>query len=408
MAFFGCVAAARGVRDLRLLGGACVAALMLVLSAPGAARAAEEAVSPAAADVSARLPAVPASGEMGFVFSAFWAAVYPGMKENCPDGWANLVRENYLSTQSPDERTRLMQPVNEPELTQKWKAYAFGPNHTNICTNYDQFPDHPLYKTVQGKISYGLNLDDNKNDDPYLCAHEKFTSPTGETGIDNQAYRALGCERTWRGPDGKIGDIFPGFKGQLATGEYTIVMILRGVHNLVNDDNVEVILASSLDKPIVDTQQNFIRDASYSVAPTPRWRNVLHGRIVNGVLTTDPQDVLLTRPIGLGGPRGLKVEWDFGRSRLHLAFRPDGSLEGLMGGYQPLIAFMEHQTLGGQGSATVAGIDCASQFVTLKKLADGGRDPKTGQCSRISSAFQVETVPAFVFDHPPTRTAEAK
>ena len=49
-------------------------------------------------------------------------------------------------------------------------------------------------------------------------------------------------------------------------------------------------------------------------------------------------------------------------------------------------------------AALVAGIDCAAYHATLKKLADGIRDPRTGQCSGVSSAEQMSAVPAFVND----------
>jgi hypothetical protein len=389
--------------------GASFAAFLLTMLTPAAGLEAASTGDDTASGTSAKLPVPPASGEMGFVFSNFVAAVYPGLKDNCPDGYSPRVRDNFLASLPQAEQDRLSLPANEPELTKRWKAYGFGPNNTNICTNYDKF-DHPLYKFVQGKVAYGVNLDGGKDaasGNDYVCPHEKFTSPDGEPDIDNQAYRAFGCDRNWRGPDGKAGDIEPGFRGVLASGEYTIVMILRGVHSLINDDDVEVIVASSFDKPIVDTQLNFIHDASYHVVPNPRWRNVLHGRIVNGVLTTDSKDILLTRPIGLGGPKGLRQEWDFARSRLRVSFRPDGTVEGVLGGYQPFMSFMYHQVSGGAGSVTVAGIDCASQYNTMKALADGGRDPKTGQCTRISSAWKVAAVPAFVFDSPETKTAGA-
>jgi hypothetical protein len=399
MVFMAYRFADRTARDARTLRSACLATFM-ILMASGAASA-----GPA---TSAQLPALPASGEMGFVISTFGVAVHPG-KEACPNGLSNMVRDNFLSTLPPAERERLLKPENEPELTKDWKAYGFSPDHRmNVCANYDKF-DHPLYKTVQNKIAYGLNLDGDssgKPNDPYVCPHEKFTSPMGEKGIDNQYYRALGCERNWRAADGGVGaDMAMGYKNSLMS-DYTIVMILRNVHSLVNDDNVEVILASSRDKPIVDTQQNFIRNASYQVTTNPHWRNVLHGHIVNGVLTTDPKDVVLERQLGVR-PRGVPTDWDFARSRLQLAFKPDGTLDGIVGGYVPLTAFMLQQIGGGAGTVTVADIDCASQYLTIKALADGERDATTGQCHRISSAMHIEAVPAFVFDQT-TTTADAK
>jgi hypothetical protein len=383
-----------------MLRTASIASFM-ILMASGATGAAPPA--------SAQLPAPPANGEMGFVFSTFVDAVYPGMQDACPNGTANMVRDNFLSTLPPAERERLLKPENEPELTKDWKAYGFSPDHRmNVCGNYDKF-DHPLYKTVQSKIAYGVNLDGDASGesphDPYVCPHQKFTSPMGEKGIDNQYYRAMGCERNHRGPDGKIGDILIGDKSALMS-DYTIVMILRNVHSLVNDDNVEVILASSQDKPIVDTQQNFIRNASYQVTTNPHWRNVLHGHIVNGVLTTDPKDVVLERQLG-NRPRGVPTDWNFARSRLQFAFKPDGTLDGVIGGYVPLIMYMLQAIGGSAGSVTVADIDCASQYRTIKALADGERDPATGQCNRISSAMHIEAVPAYVFDHS-TTTADVK
>jgi hypothetical protein len=327
----------------------------------------------------------------------------------CPNGLSNMVRDNFLSTLPAAERARLLKPENEPELTKDWKAYGFSPDHRmNVCANYDKF-DHPLYKTVQNKIAYGLTLDGDsggKPSDPYFCAHEKFVSPTGEKGVDNQYYRALGCERNWRAADGGVGaDMAIGYRNALMS-DYTIVMILRNVHSLVNDDNVEVVLASSQDRPIVDTQQNFIRNASYQVTTNPHWRNVLHGHIVNGVLTTDSKEIVLERQLGVH-PRGVPTDWNFARSRLQLTIRPDGTLDGVLGGYVPLTAFMLQQIGGGAGTVTVADIDCASQYRTIQALADGERDPATGQCHRISSAMHVEAVPAFVFDHT-TTTAAAK
>lgn len=54
--------------------------------------------------------------------------------------------------------------------------------------------------------------------------------------------------------------------------------------------------------------------------------------------------------------------------------------------------------IGGIGSATVAGIDCAQQLATARKFADGLRDPKTGKCTAVSSAAQIRAIPAFVSD----------
>jgi hypothetical protein len=363
-----------------------------------------------------QIPNLPANGEMTFVLSDLSPLVYPGW-DACPTGWARTNKEQFLATVSAEEQTRLLKPENETELTGKWKASTSGPENTNVCSNYDRFPNRALQATVQNKVAYGVNLDgtqDGMPKDSYFCPHEKFESPLGERGIDNQAYRAHGCSRIYRGPGGGEAEASVAGKGQVTTGQFTAVMILRGVDSWVHDDHVEVILASSDQQPIVDNQHNFARSASYNVSNNPRWRNVLHGEIVNGVLTTDSKDILLLRTRGLKGYKpkpgaGSNWDWDFEKARLRLAFRPDGTLEGVLGAYELPVDLLHAMIGGGRGTAQIAGIDCAAMFNTLMKLADGGRDPNTGQCTRDSTAYRVTATPAFVFDHPPqsVKTAAA-
>jgi hypothetical protein len=362
----------------------------------------------AAPSAISQFPAPPANGEMAFVFSDLSPLVYPGW-DACPTGWARTNKEQFLATVSPAEQVRLLKPENETELTGKWKASTLGADNTNICSNYDRFPNRPLQAMVQNKLAYGLNLDgtqDGKPKDSYFCPHEKFESPLGDRGIDNQAYRAHGCSRIYRGPGGGEAEASVAAKGQVATGQFTVVMILRGVDSWVHDDHIEVILASSDQQPIVDNQRNFARNASYHVSNNPRWRNVLHGEIVNGVLTTESKDVVLLRTRELKGYKpkpgaGSNWDWDFERARLKLAIRPDGTLEGILGGYELPVDLLHAMIGGGRGTAQIAGIDCAAMFNTLMKLADGGRDPNTGQCTRDSTAYRVTATQAFVFDHPP-------
>lgn len=363
---------------------------------PGNARAAAD----------ADLPAPPANGEMGFVFSHFAPAIYQG-KEDCPDGPVTTLRENYLQTQAPAERLRLIDKANAQELTARWTGYAFGPDNINICTHPDKF-DRPPQRMVQGGIAQGLNLDDDDGDGssvPGDCAHQNFTGPAGEHGVDNQMWRAMGCVRTWRGVDGTGGDIVRGLTQFLISGEHTQLLLLTGVDSLADDPDVTVIYANSEDRAVVDSRQNFVPGASYTVVDNAAHRNVLKGRIVGGVLMTDPAHIRLRQTWGQGSERdirGARTEWDLDRGRLRLAFQPDGSLKGLVGGYQPIWNIMASASVGGEGAATTAGYDCAAMYAALRKLADGDRDPATGQCRRISSALEAVAIPAFVNDRAPS------
>lgn len=340
----------------------------------------------------------PANGEMGFVVSTF---VQPMIYEPdaCPDGPTPKLRDAFLEGLTSTERTRLLMQENEPELKTLWQAQIFGPNGTNLCSQPDAF-DRPLQRTVQSNRAYGLDLDDGAESG--TCTQPEFVSPEGQTGIDNQEYRAMGCSTEWRGKGGSEGEQEAGTRQFLASGEWTQVILLRGVDSLENDDRVEVIYANTPDRPMTDSKGRFLAGASFTVSDqAPRHRNVLIGRIENGVLTTAPKDIVLTQTWGQGGARdirGNRTKWDYRRGRLRLVFQPDGSLAGLLGGYRPVFDVIQSPALGGAGSALAGGIDCASRLATLRKYADGLRNPQTKQCTAVSSAIKIVAVPAFVND----------
>jgi hypothetical protein len=393
----------------RILRSTCLVSLLAGILALGAAP--EERTSQAVAQPTSNRPlAPPANGVMGFVVWSFVNSVIQG-KDACPEGTARQNREIFLSSLPPEESERLKKKENGAEFNQRWRASLTRPDGANICSQYTQFPERPLVRTVQSKYAWGLDLDGDEGDgskDPDGCKHENFTTPDGQKGIDNQSYRALGCTLSWRGVDGVAGDIQRGFRDHQASGEYTQVLLLRGVDSLVNDPDVEVIYGNTPDRPVVDASGKFIWNASFTITDqAPRERNVLKGKIVNGVLTTEPKLIKLTQTWGQSAARdlrGIRSRWTLYKGRLRLTFQPDGTLKGIVGGYQPLDEPIKAYLLGGLGSAMVAGEDCAGDYNTLKKLADGMRDPKTGECTAISSGLELDAVPAFVNDVPPKRT----
>jgi hypothetical protein len=371
----------------RLQAMAAIAVLVTTLGA-----------SPAPVKSDPHYPALPANGEMGFVVSRFTQPMVQE-PEACPTGPSPKLRDVYLESVSPEERMRLLLKENEPELTKRWQAQIFGPNGTNICSHPDAF-SRPLHRTVQSPRAIGLDLD--RGAESKSCAQPEFVSPDGETGIDNQEYRAMGCTAEWRGVNGSGGEQEVGMRQFHVSGEWTQVILLRGVDSFERDDQVEVVYANTPDRPMVDSKGNFLTGASFSVSDkAPRNRNVLIGRIDKGVLTTLPSDIVLTQTWGQGGARdirGNRTKWDYRLGRLRLVFQPDGSLAGLLGGYRPVFDVIQSPAIGGAGSAIVAGIDCASLLATLRKYADGVPDKKTGQCTAVSSAMKIVAVPAFVND----------
>lgn len=352
-----------------------------------------------------KLPAAPANGVLSFVVESFIAPVI-FEKSACPNGPALRLREAYLTTLPEAEAARLRKPENLKEWDARWQGYAFNEAGANVCTNPDMF-DHGMQPTVQSPVAWGLDLD--RGDKSGTCQHEEFKTPTGQAGIDNQEYRAQGCTLEWRGIDGVSSDQNTGSRQFHSSGEWTQVIVLKGVDSLVNDPDVQVIYANTADRPVLDSQGKWLRGGSFTVSDKfPRRRNVLHGRIVNGVLTTDTADIKLVSTWGqsaardLRGPRG---QFDYRRARLELKFQPDGTLTGLLGGYRPIFDPILSTSLGGAGTALVAGIDCAQALRTLSAMADGLKNPKTGKCEGVSAAMEIRAIPAFVTDVPTTQTA---
>jgi hypothetical protein len=340
----------------------------------------------------------PANGELGFVVVEFHPPFYNGGDAtDCPDGMVGVMKDSYLRTLGRAEQTRLSRPENVNELDTRWKAYAQRPNGANVCSNVYEFLDRPPTPTMKGKVMWGLDLDGDAGDgsaSDYTCKHQSFTSPTGERGIDFQMWRVNGCNALHRGSrsDG-LGDVKFAYDNHMMSGEWTQVILLRGVDSLQDDPDVDVIYANTDDRPIADSAGKPIRDASFTVATSGRKidsRNVLKGSIVDGVLNTQPKNILL---IGGGG--------ELDRARVRLRFFADGTVKGLLGGYASLDNVLRGARGGGRGSALTAGIDCVGQYLATIPLADGDRDPKTGQCRRISTAWEIVAIPAFVNDVPP-------
>src|SRR5690606_16314018 len=104
--------------------------------------------------------------------------------------------------QSADGQEECPQGFNEGPREQFARLFPQGGGVTQTQLAYEsrvRYPlDEPLkfpYRQAQGPVGLGLDLDGQ-------ASPEDFTSPEGEAGIDNQLFRAIGCTRLFRTPDG--------------------------------------------------------------------------------------------------------------------------------------------------------------------------------------------------------------
>lgn len=392
-----------------LLGTAGLCALALCMPGPALA------VSEAGTGVADGEQAAPANGRFGLAVTTFRYAQYTG-QDDCPEGMAEPPREIYLRTLAEAARTRLRAPERDAELQ---LLASQAPDGSDVCSSptaaLSRFPNYPGMRQVQGKVAYGLDLDGRGDGDPpapKTCAHKTFTGVNGEKGIDNQFYRATGCLKLIRW-DRKAGESFDDAfdwangDGQDAInfkmGEMSILIEVSDVQDRRNDADVTVGFYSGRNAMVNDAQGRLIANTSQTATADPRYRKVVKGRIVDGILTTEPADIRFRYVYA-----GSDTEHVFRGGRLRLALRPEGTAQGLLAGYKPLesVYWWQQGTYGRQ-MATDMARDCAGMYKALQQMADGYPDPETGQCTAISAAHAINAVPAYIF-HPPEAEIEAR
>jgi len=171
------------------------------------------------------------------------------------------------------------------------------PNLKNLCMNPEVGEPDPRFRAVTGsKVpAYGIDLDGqtsstNGQPAPGTCAHDDFVGMNGETGIDNQFFRVVGCSNSFQST-GQSNTFAVG----MLTGAWGILITLDGVDNIRNDDSVEVSFYANADPIQLSPTREPLANATYAIDQDPRFRATLPGRIVDGVLTTEPVDMIRFR-----------------------------------------------------------------------------------------------------------------
>jgi len=242
-----------------------------------------------------------------------------------------------------------------------------GPDGLNACLLPGITRD-PGLNSPQ-KIARGLDLD-------------------GRAGIDNQLYRVQGC---MAGFQGHKGFLMQYRNEQRRNGLLSMLVQVSGIDNDVNDDSVDVAVLYSLDHMAKDASgKQILPDYSFRLTDNPEYTHYftrLHGRIVNGVIITEPVKQLQFNP-------GLDPELTLADARMRLQILPDGTLKGLVGGYQDWRREMKLNAM--SNSESLYGFQCPAMYSALKNSADGMKNPVTGERDGISMAYDIEGVAAFV------------
>ncbi|MFM7783709.1 MAG: hypothetical protein ACKPE6_03525 [Gammaproteobacteria bacterium] len=316
----------------------------------------------------------------GFAISRFITAAY-AETDNCPgggNGGATTIRTRILLGMgySEEEAARILAD-NSNELAQTFNLQMRGRRNgepADVAIFPTSVPD-PGIELAGGRYAYGFNLNDK-------AEPGSFEDPeSGELGVDNSLWRAVGC--------------FEVFRVRVPTVPYTELndaiidsmpawLISISGEDLDKDGDVTVTFDRALNILMRDAQGGILRGASYTIDPDPRSHNVFRGRIRDGWLTIEPGDLFL-----LGESPFLAV-LRFTRTHLRLRLEPDGALRGIIGGYQPFVDMHHYMSMYVDGSF----VNLPGVYYAMKRLAEAEPDPRTGENTAISAAHYLEAVPA--------------
>lgn len=297
---------------------------------------------------------------------------------------AGYTRDQALWLRNPANPTR------SPIHGQNQMAFR-GANRDNVYVHPTSTPDQGLVG-VTGTIGEGIDLDGDRQNG--------FTGPSGETGIDNAFYRALGCWKTYRGPP-RLSSGALQFNDAMRDGAWTVVVVIAGKGNdPANDPDVTVGVYPSGDRLVKDAMGQIAPDYTFRVRPDARLEGVFKARSVGGRITsTAPaHEVWMRDP---GHARQVQLL----QARVDLTLKPDGSLSGYIGGYRPWQAVYDGWVAArGPVIEALTWVRLPDVYYALRRNADYSPSGPTGAKTHISFAFRIDAVPAFVVS-PDARTA---
>jgi hypothetical protein len=302
----------------------------------------------------------PVSAETrGYVISWFATATNnPDFVANCPQAAKDPDRVKFVVKGPPTRYTAVVngtrvQPLDFPDAVQK---------------------GHDL-EAVAGTYAYGFDLGGS--------AANKFIDPDTHEKVDNQLWRALGCDPQFQATPPRA----PYFQEEawmnFIDSAPGWAMRISGA-DLSKDGPVTVTLDRTLRHIERDALGGVRSDVTYALDPAPRSHNILSGEIKDGVLTITPSDVYLE------GEMTWYSQLDLKDAHMRMHSEP-GKLVGYWGGYTDWHKWAYQCT-----SRPGSGCDGVAYYRSLEKFADADPDPVTGKNRLISTTWRMEAVPAFL------------
>jgi hypothetical protein len=352
-------------------------------------------------------------GHAGFVVTDFRYALTDAAQAQCPHG-VSLNPEEVFAKSAEGRRKHGESDKDYAERLNAGAAkVSTAPNGDNTCVNPLAAGPDPHARTVDmaNAVAEGIDIEAHMKRVgatlPKSCEHDKFSGSDGSQGIDNQFYRAVGCTRAFQ-----AGGLANGFVIEMLSGSWGIVLTLDGVDDLRNDNHVELGIYANADPIMLSSDRKPLDYATYAMDQDPAFRSKTTGFIADGKLYTKPVDVRIRDVVN-----GMRLERVLRHAVVEATISPSGEISGVLAGYAPVQVMYDNKfgygagkdgtgqpanprirLLTANGSTRVLGYTCPGIYYSLKTLADGDPDERTGECTSISTQYLFKAVPAFVVD----------
>lgn len=340
----------------------------------------------------AMLAPAPKSGRTKVYLITWFSAVADSSDDQCPRMNAKPSQADYYALMSKEraeeQRARLKDKGGANTTVLPYR----GPDEMNV-TMLPGIVADPGFVEPAVSVVRGFNLDGDDGSGPPPAGvrkHRNYVSPDGQKGVDNQLFAIQGCVAGWRRKG-----FLPMIGNELRrAGGLSILVEISGVDDERNDNDVAVTLMYSTDPMKRDgTSKIVLPDYTFRVSTDPAYTQDFarfHGKIVNGVLTTAP----LKRIYLHEGPAG--ITWSLAKARMRITFGPDGGITALLGGYRDWREYLAAAFFRSSDYENTIGFQAPGMYDAVRRAADGLQDPVTGEFTGLSSAYDMEGIPAFI------------
>jgi hypothetical protein len=236
---------------------------------------------------------------------------------------------------------------------------------------------------VRGWDFDGFNSTKNDADG---CYTEDFTSPEGETGIDNQIANLLPLviEET--------GEALPALiRNSINEGGLLILAELVGASSLVENDAVGMAFRRGTGTPMLGTDGKLLPHQTYFTHEEP-WLGGFSGATIReGRLTGGPFDFRLAVVVF-----GVEYELPLRQARFDFMLSADGmTIDGILGGL-----IHADDIIAGVADRIVVD-ETGNQIRAIVPLLTDIRNEETGRCELISVVATVQGIPGYIFKPEP-------